>query len=421
MNRFAFILSSIVLMAGCSGFLNMGKGQDEDITPIERKDITLSRAQVAYVNAGNEFAFKLFSKLLAQEKSSFMVSPLSVEYALSMLCNGAAGTTQEEILNLLGYKAGEMADVNEFCKYLAESLYKVDNTVKLNLANALIANAAFARLKNDYTITLSTYYDALAKSFDFKTENKAALSYINNWAKEQTNGMIPSLLDELDSDTYALLVNAIYFKGIWGENVEFDTRNTRQDIFTMENGSKVKVNYMNKQSDLDYYECDQYKMVRLPYGNGAFQMVVALPNEGETLANVAAALEAEPSRLNMMANSHVKLKIPKFETASTIYLKDVLKSMGMISAFQFFPFSNFSQMAEDPIMVTKIFQKSKIKVDEKGSEAAAVTVIGMEFATVAPPPTPPTVFEFYATRPFMYMIREVSTGAILFMGKYDVI
>ena len=178
---------------------------------------------------------------------------------------------------------------------------------------------------------------------------------------------------------------------------------------------------MNKQSDLGYYECDQYKMVRLPYGNGAFQMVVALPNEGKTLANVAAALEAEPSRLNMMANSHVKLKIPKFETASTIYLKDVLKSMGMISAFQFFPFSNFSQMAEDPIMVTKIFQKSKIKVDEKGSEAAAVTVIGMEFATAAPPPTPPTVFEFYATRPFMYMIREVSTGAILFMGKYDVI
>ena len=404
---------SLAIAAGCSAFQKPDSGDDQK--PIERKDIALTKAQQGYVQAGNTFAFNLYRQVLKEQESSFMVSPLSIEYALSMLCNGAVGTTQTEILSLLGYKAGEMADVNEFCKYLTDALYKVDNTVKLNIANALIANTEKARLKKDYISILSTYYDALAKGYNFSTENAAALSFINNWAKEQTNGMIQKLLDDLSPSTYAMLMNAIYFKGIWSEANKFDTKDTKADKFTREDKTETKVDYMNKQAEMGYAVAEGFRMVGLPYGNGAYQMVVMLPDEGKKLADVAAGLEGDSFRSIYLRHMTVKLKLPKFETENTIQLNEVLQALGMQLAFT--GSADFSAMAEDEIMVSRVFQKAKIKVDEKGSEAAAVTVIDMKETAYFPGAE--VIPEFYATRTFMYLIRETSTGAILFMGKYD--
>lgn len=412
MKHLASILMSLAIAAGCSAFQKPDSGDDQK--PIERKDIALTKAQQGYVQAGNTFAFNLYREVLKQQESSFMVSPLSIEYALSMLCNGAVGTTQTEILNLLGYKAGEMADVNEFCKYLTDALYKVDNTVKLNIANALIANTEKARLKKDYISILSTYYDALAKGYNFSSENAAALSYINNWAKEQTNGMIPKLLDDLSPNTYAMLMNAIYFKGIWSEAIKFDTKNTKADKFTREDKTETKVDYMNKQAEMGYAVAEGFRMVGLPYGNGAYQMVVMLPDEGKKLSDMAASITGE-TLLALRPNTTVNLKLPKFETENTIQLNEVLQALGMQLAFT--GSADFSAMAEDPLYVSRVFQKAKIKVDEKGSEAAAVTVIDIKESAYFPGAE--VIPEFYATRPFMYLIREISTGAILFMGKYD--
>jgi serpin B len=401
---------AITCMAGC----NKANTNNDNTTPIERKDIALTKAQQGYVQAGNTFAFNLFRQVLKQEESSFMVSPLSIEYALSMLCNGAEGNTQTEILNLLGYSAGQMADVNEFCKYLTKSLYEVDNTVKLNIANALIANTARARLKKDYVSTLTNYYDALAKGYNFGSENADALAYINNWAKEQTNGMIKNLLDDLDPTTYALLMNAIYFKGIWCEEIKFDERDTSADKFTREDGSEAKVDYMNKQSEMLYRAEAGFQMVGLSYGNSAYQMVVMLPDKGKKLSDMAAALTGETFPSMRMSKTTVKLKLPKFETENKIELNEILQALGMKLSFT--GGADFSAMAEDPLFVSRVFQKSKIKVDEKGSEAAAVTVIDMKESAYFPGSS--VIPEFYATRPFMYLIRETSTGAILFMGTY---
>lgn len=412
MKHMTLILAAIAItcMAGC----NKANTDYNNTTPKERKDIALTKAQQGYVQAGNTFAFNLFRQVLKQEESSFMVSPLSIEYALSMLCNGAAGNTQTEILNLLGYSAGQMADINEFCKYLTKSLYEVDNTVKLNIANALIANTAKARLKKDYISILTNYYAALAKGYNFGSENAAALAYINNWAKEQTNGMIPKLLDDLDPTTYALLMNAIYFKGIWTEEIKFDSRDTKADKFTREDKSETTVDYMNKQATMRYAKADCFRMVGLPYGNQAYQMVVILPDEGKKLSDLAATLTGEKFRTLGMANTSVKLKFPKFETENKIDLNGILQALGMNLAFS--GEADFSNMAEDDIAVSRVFQKARIKVDEKGSEAAAVTVIDMKETAFYPGPE---IVEFHATRPFMYLIRETSTGAILFMGKYD--
>ena len=404
-------IAAIACLAG----RNKANSDDNNTTPIERKDIALTKAQQGLVQAGNTFAFNLYRQVLKQQESSFMVSPLSIEYALSMLCNGAAGNTQTEILNLLGYNAGEMADVNEFCKYLTKSLYEVDNTVKLNISNALIANTAKARLKKDYISTLTNYYAALAKGYNFGSENAAALSYINNWAKEQTNGMIPKLLDDLDPTTYALLMNAIYFKGIWCEEVKFDTKDTKADKFTREDGTEAKVDYMNKQAEMLYRAEAGFQMVGLSYGNSAYQMVVMLPDKGKKLSDMASALTGETFPSMRMSKTTVKLKLPKFETENKIELNEILQALGMKLSFT--GGADFSAMAEDPLFVSRVFQKSKIKVDEKGSEAAAVTVIDMKESAYFPGAE--VIPEFYAIRPFMYLIREISTGAILFMGKYD--
>ena len=413
MRHITLILSAIIitLFFGC----NKSNPGNDDQTPIERKDITLTKAQQGYVQAGNNFAFNLYRQLLKQEESSYMASPLSIEYALSMLCNGSAGDTQEEILNLLGYESGEMAEVNIFCKYLTKSLLEVDNTVKINIANALIANTALAHLKKDYVSTLTTYYDALAKGFNFGSENASALSYINNWAKEQTKGMITNLLDDLDPTTYALLMNAIYFKGIWCENIKFDAKDTKADKFTREDGTETKVDYMNKQAEMLYRAENGFQMVGLSYGNSAYQMVVLLPDKGKKLSDMAAALTGDSFRSMRMSSTTVKLKLPKFETENKIDLNEILGALGMKLAFT--GGADFSAMAEDPLYVSRVFQKAKIKVDEKGSEAAAVTVIDMKETAYFPGAE--VIPEFYATRPFMYLIRETSTGAILFMGKYD--
>ncbi len=255
-----------------------------------------------------------------------------------------------------------MADVNEFCKYLTKSLYEVDNTVKLNIANALIANTARARLKKDYVSTLTNYYDALAKGYNFGSENADALAYINNWAKEQTNGMIKNLLDDLDPTTYALLMNAIYFKGIWCEEIKFDERDTSADKFTREDGSEAKVDYMNKQSEMLYRAEAGFQMVGLSYGNSAYQMVVLLPDKGKKLSDIAGALTGETFPSMRMSKTTVKLKLPKFETENKIELNEILQALGMKLAFT--GGADFSAMAEDPLYVSRVFQKSKIKVDE---------------------------------------------------------
>ena len=416
-----FILAALLAtttISGCQAFTTDNEG--EKLTPTERHEIALTKAQQGYVKAGNTFSYKLFEQVLKENSGSIMLSPLSVEYALAMLCNGAAGTTQEEILNLLGYKAGEMADVNEFCKYLTKELLGADNTVSMSLANALISNSAMARLKKGYTTTLETYYDALIKGYDFKIDNAAALSYINKWAEDKTNGMIKDLLDNLDPKTYLLLMNAIYFKGNWAGNVTFDKKKTQTGKFTKESGAKEDVDYMNQEikNTYSYSETSLYQSLSLPYGNGAFSMSVYLPLEGKTVGDVLASLQTDnPPSYTYSGLANVKLKMPKFATENKINLKGTLASLGMKTAFSKIE-ADFSELAEDPTYVDFIFQKSRIKVYEEGTEAAAVTVVGMCYATIAYPQEPKNV-EFYATRPFLYIIRETSTGAILFMGKYD--
>lgn len=405
-------LSGILFLAiGC------GKNVDNYDKPVAeaRQDIVLTKAQAELVSKGNAFALNLFCETVKQEEGSFVMSPLSVEAILSLMCNGASGQTQAEILNALGYEAGSVGDVNEYYQYLTDALYKADKTVSLSLANSVVVNSSLATLKDGFANSVQNYYDALVKDFRFDSESTQAVSFINSWAKEKTNGMIPELFKSLDSDVALLIANAVYFKGCWNSTLEFNTKNTKEGYFICEDKSKSRVSYMNLETSIGYFSNSYFQAVRLPYGNGAFAMDVILPNTDYALLSLSQQLSSS-GLPDFYSSRTVKLRIPRFETNNQIELNDALKNMGMVSMFT--ENADFSDMLNISVLLSRVFQKSKIKVDEKGTESAAVTVATFVSGAALNPPVAPPIPEFYATRPFVYVIRETSTGAILFMGAY---
>ena len=405
-------------------FNSCGKiSSDNDIEneePKERKDIALTRSQTQLVSSGNTLACNMLKIIASQHSESFIFSPISLEYALAMVNNGAAGETENQIRDVIGFGDRSVKEVNEFYKYLTENLLNVDNTVAMNIANAQVFNTAIgdeSKYNKDYKNALTGYYNALFEGYDFAKDNKKALSAINSWASKQTEGMINPLLDELDPYSATLLMNAIYFKGSWAD--KFDSSFTRKEDFTKGDGAKTKVDMMNQTSNVSYYFDKNCSAISKTYGNGAFKMTFILPDEGITTAELAKGLDrtALERIIKRNGSEEVIIKIPKFETSFTIELNDMLKSLGMVDAFNPTK-ADFSSMSSHlSLYISRVLQKARIKVEEKGTEAAAVTVIDMKLTSAIPSPGEPLTF--YATRPFLYTISEVSTGAILFMGQYN--
>ena len=405
-------------------FNSCGKiSSDNDIEneePKERKDIALTRSQTQLVSSGNTLACNMLKIIASQHSESFIFSPISLEYALAMVNNGAAGETENQIRDVIGFGDRSVKEVNEFYKYLTENLLNVDNTVAMNIANAQVFNTAIgdeSKYNKDYKNALTGYYNALFEGYDFAKDNKKALSAINSWASKQTEGMINPLLDELDPYSATLLMNAIYYKGSWAD--KFDSSFTRKEDFTKGDGAKTKVDMMNQTSNVSYYFDKNCSAISKTYGNGAFKMTFILPDEGITTAELAKGLDrtALERIIKRKGSEEVIIKIPKFETSFTIELNDMLKSLGMVDAFNPTK-ADFSSMSSHlSLYISRVLQKARIKVEEKGTEAAAVTVIDMKLTSAIPSPGEPLTF--YATRPFLYTISEVSTGAILFMGQYN--
>ena len=290
MKRFIICIAVCVVCFAC----NKNNPSDQE-KPKDRVDIALTKSQKELISFNNEFGLDLFRKTLAQEKGSFMISPMSMWYALSMLANGAAGETRSQILNTIGFPANRMHEVNELAGYLSEELSNVDNTVDFSMANSLVANSVKAHLKKAYCDSLSNYYNALIVGYDFYSENAKALSAINEWASKHTHGMIDPLLPSLNSSYYLLLMNAIFFKGKWNSKINFKTSDTKKDDFMLADGSKTKVDYMCTQvAQMGYSSGANYRRVRMPYGNGAFVLDVILPDEGKTVEEVVKALKQRP-------------------------------------------------------------------------------------------------------------------------------
>jgi serpin B len=365
--------------------------------------VPLTRAEQTFVQAGNEFAWKLTKKVWESgEKKSLIISPLSVQYALGMLGNGADAAVAARIADVLGYEGKDA--INGFCAKLIETLPQVDTSVTLALADGVLVNDRFTP-KAPFKSAVETYYDALVESMSF-ADDKAVMKYVNDWCEKHTYGRIKDVLKEVDPAAVMYLMNAIFFHANWTS--AFDKAATRNENFRNLAGTTAKVGMMHQTLDASYGENDFCQAVSLPYGNGKFALTVYLPKKSDGLMAVP-----EAKQLPWMSETcHVILSLPRFETETTVEMKDLLAGMGL-------PVGPYTELVEnDSADISRVIHKANITVNETGTEAAAVTVIEMKY-TSAGPSTDPRTVTFTADHPFLYTISERTSGVILFTGLYN--
>ena len=426
----AVVLSST--MVSCSSSeddVDLGEAKTVVNMLSESVPVKLTAEQTLFVNDNNKFTMNFLKTVNEADRSgkSFIYSPLSITYVLGMVNDAATGLTEKELEETLGFHQGGIQAVNDYCKKLIDGLPKVDDKVTLNIANAIFLNKDFT-LKPQFEQDMQTYYDAKAEALDFSASN--TLDHINGWCKEKTNGMIPSILDDIDPLMVSYLLNAIYFKADWAS--KFDPKNTKNETFTTENdNSSTDIPMMHQNVLISYLKTDTYSAIILPYGTGLWNMTVLLPEKGKTTDDVIKEV-AQSSILNnpgwcetggnYFEGYEVDLKLPRFETSSdTDKLEDgligLMKKMGINRAFED-GLAEIPNMCEVPVYVELMRQKAKIKVSEEGSETAAVTVAGVANYSMGSEPIEYPKATFHANRPFVYVIREQSSGVILFVGKF---
>ena len=368
------------------------------------KEIELAEGEQQLIESNNDFAFNLFRK--ARGDKSKILSPLSITFALGMLNNGADGETLKEINQTLGFGEAGADAINAFCQKMLKESNTLDEGTKALIANTIFVNEGLGyRLQEGFIDKANTYYDAQPQNRDFN--DGETMDVINQWVNDHTMGMIPKVLNEdsFHPDVVSYLLNALYFKGMWSNPFRKDM--TRNESF----GGGEEVPMMHKMGqEFQYTENDLYQAVVLPYGNGAYQMTVFLPHEDKTVGELLETLNGSNWQFEG-SWKEVDLKLPRFETDTYQPLVKEMSELGMPTAFSLS--AEFPWFCNTPVYISNMFQVAKIKLDEEGTEAAAVTVIEM---TESAPPMEPT--PFHANRPFLYIISEQSTGAIFFIGQY---
>lgn len=401
-----FLLACISLAVFSCGKTVSGDNEDNPYKKLE-----LSTKSSEFVQKGSSFTFDFIGRVNQEAKKDYIISPLSMQFLLGMILDGAQGETAEQICNVLGYGAGETTAVNEYCLALLEQLPALDKKTTLSIADAIFVDDGWP-LKKQYKADVAKYYRAEVSNLDF-TNGEASLKVINDWCKKNTNGMIPKVLDEVTPDMLAYLLNAVYFKSQW--STPFQKSLTSDEKFTDETGKTSSVKMMRQNKDYLYAENALFQTVKLPYGNGAFSMYVLLPTGGHKVADVCKYLaDNGNSYATGLRSCEVDLWLPKFETKFHIKLNDLLSQMGMPYSFDGEK-ADFLAMSDYALCLSFVQQDAAIKVDEEGTEAAAVSSAGMMKNTSV---GVDKFVVFHADHPFLYLITESSTGAVLFAGRY---
>ncbi len=414
------LMAAALTLASCNTTKNAQGSQDKNNmnnVTISRNDnlmmddnyLILTDSQRDIVKKNNAFALNLFHEVSGFD--SRIISPMSVSYLMGMLANGADGQTREEILSTLGCKGVSMKELNEFYQAMLQKAGRFDSQVTIDIANYIALNKQYS-LKSSFADIMKTSYQAGIESLDFSSS--ATTKHINNWCKEKTDGMIPSIIDKVDPSAVSYIMNAIYFNGTWKD--KFDKSETKLESFQGYTRDIKRAQMMHRNGKLQYCDNETFSAVRIPYGRGAYNMTVLLPNQGKSISEMMNGMDAEQlTQLGRkMDNCVVDLKLPRFTTELNLGLNDIISKLGAPSMFT--SSANFSNFGDGNLFISKMLQKAKIEVSEEGTKAAAVTTAIMTMSAFHP--EEPRHVEFHANRPFVYMITESSTGAILFMGQY---
>jgi serpin B len=393
-------------------------------TPTEEiSRVSLSEKQTEYVNTSNDMAFKLINKLYNDD--NLVCSPLSLQYAMAMTANGASGETLEEITSFLGFEANEMNELNRFYKILLEQLPAVDLDITLKAVDALLVNDKFPLLPSYKNLVEDNYYAAV-ENMDFSNPSDV-VTRLNEWAGLNTNGVINNIInpEELSDYAAAYILNALYFKAEWEGSVDnpmFIESNTESADFQLSNGTAISAEMMKSVRYYQYAEMDGYKVLVLPYAQGKYNMYVLLPDENDINGLIEKIQQTTWSEIlaNLKQDAEVHVQLPKFEIENKFNMAETLISLGVEKVFQKedAELDNIFdiKLAQDPkVWIEKIIQQTKISVDERGTEAASVSIeeIG---ATSPGPGEDPKIIYFHADHPFMFVIGEKTSGTILFEG-----
>ncbi|MFC0515794.1 serpin family protein [Mucilaginibacter angelicae] len=382
------------------------KGGVDPINNGPGKDLVLSATEQQQVGPGNAFTLKLFKADIGTltDNQNLIISPLSVSFAIGMTSNGANGQTLTDIRKTMEFNGFTEDQVNSYYQNLITNLPNLDPNTTLKIANSIWYANNFTPLPA-FIKTNTDFYSAEVKALDFSNKTASA-NTINSWVSGQTNNKIPKIIDQIADDARMYLINAIYFKSTW--KTRFDAAKTYKAPFRLANNSTVQTDFMtNKGIDLKVAYDNGTNVIELPYSNSKYSLVMIMPDEDVKTF----ALGLDSTKWNFLMGKLIATKsdvtMPKFKFSYSIDLKDILKSLGMSIAFS--DQADFSRInAAGGLTISEVKHKAYIDVNEDGTEAAAVTSVGVGTTVAAPT----NVFN----KPFIFAIREMKTGLILFAG-----
>ena len=344
---------------------------------------------------------------LGERTDNWLVSPFSLQCALGMLSNGANGETHDEILYTLGLSQYSQEEVNAYFKKLIEGLSTVNSAITVKTANSVWGNAGVP-LKEDFQKMNIENYSAMVSQLDFS--DPSAVDQINAWCNQTTEGLIPSILEEVNPTATVYLLNSLYFKARWES--EFAPEKTQEGDFTTSSGKVIKAHFMQTQRMAAYVENEWFTSTSLSYLNDSYVMRLILPQPEISIDQVLQALsESDENLWKNTILAEINLKMPRFTLENKMDLTPTLQALGMKKAFS--GGADFSSMSDVATYISLVQQATRLKVDEEGSEGAAVTVIGGETS----PGMPEEKVDFFLDRPFLFQILEPATGTVLFMGQ----
>lgn len=406
-------MAALLAVPACTNPLASHTTPGNQSAPLTALPRALTARETMVRDAANAFAFALWGKInAAQRDANVFVSPLSASFALGMTLNGAATQTADQMRTALQFGGATLPDINSGYKSLVALLTSLDPGVQMKIANSIWYRQEFP-FNQSFFDTTRTYFDARVSGLNF-SDIPASLATINGWVSTATNGRIPTVLTEIRPEQVMFLINAIYFKGSWRN--KFDSAKTQSSTFFAAGNMPQPVRLMHRVDSLSYAETATYQAADLPYGNGAFTMTVLLPKAGIDVESLAASLTpvAWQSLTASFRTQKVDFWLPKLTLTWERTLNDDLKALGMIAPFD--PnAADFSLMVPPPtrraLFIDFVKQNTFVAVDEEGTEAAAVTTVGVTAVSL------PVYPVMRVDHPYLFVLRERLTGTVLFMGK----
>ncbi|XP_070553952.1 leukocyte elastase inhibitor-like isoform X2 [Ptychodera flava] len=367
--------------------------------------------------SNSKFAIHLYQALSHKGASeNFFFSPISISTALAMTYIGARGNTSTQMGQVLGFNELEFSQLHSTFNEFNSMLYNPDRPYKIKSANRLFGQESYTFLP-EFLEASAQHYGAQLKAVDFATKTEEARLMINAWVEEQTEGKIKDLLaaGTLDPLSTLVLVNAIYFKGDWAS--KFRVEATKNGDFFISKDNKVTVPMMMQKAKFNFgFDSDlDCQLLELPYVGGHLSMVLILPTKVDGLPKLESRLNTDllDSWPKVMGNTTVVVTIPKFKLEQTFSLNDQLTALGMSDLFSAGRADLSGVAGNNELYVSKVIHKAFVEVNEEGTEAAAATAVVMRKRSIEMPA------RFTADHPFLFIIRDNRSNAILFMGRYS--